>query len=126
MTKLGLAPRKSLDVAFPHVPQKYLCYFIRGYFDGDGCVNISRNSKRLRVIFTSGSRIFLSTLSERLADALPIEKQNVANSTRSYQLGYSTREAIKVLEFLYGNLSECPYLKRKYLIYEKWRGTQMA
>lgn len=126
VTKLGLAPRKSLDLAFPHVPQEHLCYFIRGYFDGDGCVNIRRDNKRLHVVFTSGSKAFLSTLSERLAGVLPIGKKNVVNSTKSYQLRYSTREAVKVLAFLYKDPLKYPYLKRKYLIYKKWRGTQMA
>lgn len=126
VTKLGLAPRKSLDIAFPYVPEDHLCYFIRGYFDGDGCVNIRHDNKRLHVVFTSGSKVFLSALSERLAGALPVGKKNVVNSTRSYQLRYSTREAVKILAFLYEDLLKCPYLERKYAVYKKWRGTQMA
>ena len=35
---LGLYPNKSLTVRFPKVPKKYLRHFVRGYFDGDGCV----------------------------------------------------------------------------------------
>lgn len=126
LIKLGLSPKKSLDMTFPYIPQKYLCYFVRGYFDGDGCLNIRRDSKRLQVVFTSGSKAFLSILSEKLADTLPIGRKNVVNSTRSFQLRYSTREATKVLDFLYRGLLESPYLERKYLIYKKWRGTQMA
>jgi hypothetical protein len=34
----GLAPNKSLTMDFPAVPKKYLFDFLRGYFDGDGCV----------------------------------------------------------------------------------------
>ena len=33
----GVEPRKSYkDLSFPSVPSRYLCHFVRGYFDGDG------------------------------------------------------------------------------------------
>jgi len=37
--KLGGKSRKSLDVKFPMVHQKYLNDFIRGLWDGDGCIS---------------------------------------------------------------------------------------
>ena len=39
--KLGVVYNKSLVLTFPTfdiVPEKYMNHFIRGYFDGDGCV----------------------------------------------------------------------------------------
>lgn len=127
LIKLGLTCKKSLNAIFPSVPQNFLPHFVRGYFDGDGCVNVSREGKRLQVVFTSGSKDFLFTLSERLASSpLSIEEKNVVMSTQSFQLRYSTQEAVRVLEFMYKDLLSCPYLKRKYVIFDKWRRTQMA
>ena len=81
LVKLGLTPKKSLNAAFPDVPQKCLPYFVRGYFDGDGCVNIRDPNERLQVVFTSGSKPFLSALSERLTAAISIKEKAVVNST---------------------------------------------
>ena len=41
LIKLGVMSKKSLIVDFPSftiVPEKFMPHFIRGYFDGDGCV----------------------------------------------------------------------------------------
>ena len=59
--KRGLYPNKSLTVTFPRVPKKYLGAFIRGYFDGDGCIFFEKGkgkngtliTKRIRIIFRS-------------------------------------------------------------------------
>jgi hypothetical protein len=69
---LGGKENKSRDIGFPTVPQKYLSDFIRGYFDGDGCICKiidSRRTKRSGIKkynymanFTSGSKIFIYEL----------------------------------------------------------------
>lgn len=125
LIRLGLKSDKSLDMIFPKVPERYLSFFIRGYFDGDGCVSITGERKRLVVVFTSGSWDFLASLANRFARAINVKEQRVAKSTGSYQLLFSTREATKVLDFMYRRLDQSPYLKRKYSIYQKWRGTQV-
>ena len=48
LLNLGCSERKSLTLRFPteaQVPLKYLHHFIRGYFDGDGCVKYSIDKK---------------------------------------------------------------------------------
>ncbi len=122
LIRIGVGPRKSKTMSFPDVPDEYLSYFVRGYFDGDGCLYCEKGNKRLRVIFTSGSRGFLLALSKRLAGALGVKDQNVVRSTRSYQIRYSTIEAEMILDYIYGGLKKAPYLRRKFLKYGKWRG----
>lgn len=34
----GIGSAKSLSLEFPNVPNCYLSHFMRGYFDGDGCI----------------------------------------------------------------------------------------
>lgn len=126
LIRLGLKSDKSLDMVFPNIPDKFLSFFVRGYFDGDGCVNISKGQYRLNLVFTSGSPHFLNTLGERVANCLLIKHHRAVRSTGSYQLRYSTREAIQILDYMYKDLDLSPYLKRKYTIYQKWRGTQVA
>lgn len=82
LINLGCTTRKSLTLEFPSeniVPKEYLKDFIRGYFDGDGCISYSerdyvdkRNNKQYtqKNIVSSfiGTHDFLSDLSEILSD----------------------------------------------------------
>lgn len=44
--KHGVTPRKTFTTKFPfHLDKKYYKHFIRGLFDGDGCIYIAKNGK---------------------------------------------------------------------------------
>ena len=75
LLKLGLSPAKADRLSLPEVPGEYLRHFVRGYFDGDGCVsygyykrkNRSRKFFLLMVRFASGSKNFLGNLLRTLS-----------------------------------------------------------
>lgn len=124
LLKLGVTPRKSLTILFPTIPSRYLSYFIRGYFDGDGCIYLLKR-KYPRIVFTSGSNKFLQGLSQALSTVLSIPIKNTYSQLKEsnnlcYQLQYNTKIAIKILEFMYKNLEKAPYLERKLAIYQKY------
>lgn len=54
----GINPSKSLNIKFPYVPEEYLSHFVRGYFDGDGCIYKNKNF----VNIVGGSREFTEEL----------------------------------------------------------------
>jgi hypothetical protein len=54
----GINPNKSLNIKFPYVPEEYLSHFVRGYFDGDGCIYKNKNF----VNIVGGSLEFLQEL----------------------------------------------------------------
>ena len=120
LERLGLHPRKSLDMMLPHVPYRFLSDFVRGYFDGDGCISIGKAKNRphnkLSVIFTSGSKEFLCSLEHVLKTRCVGECKKVYDSHNSYQLSYCSVSALKILEFMYGKAIERKllYLDRKY------------
>lgn len=70
LLQLGMTPVKSKTLIFPRIPKKYMSNFIRGYFEGDGCVYFKqyfakdRKTMRwcLQARFTSGSKGFLEAL----------------------------------------------------------------
>ena len=66
---LGGKERKSKDVKFPTIPEEYLPDFVRGYFDGDGC--ISRFGVSCISFFTCGSLDFISSLYDCLQKRFP-------------------------------------------------------
>lgn len=126
--KIGLRPNKSLNMRFPHIPLKYLNNFIRGYFDGDGCIFLQTTKgkkrqtiiKKLSVIFTSGSKVFLHKLSVVLRKNTGLKYNKIYNSHRSYQLRYNTCDSIKLFKFFYRNTPKDFYFKRKFKIFLKY------
>lgn len=117
---LGVTPRKSLRLQLPPVPDIYFNYFLRGYFDGDGCVNIYTQKNRphlfLQVIFTSGCKSFLEKISSKLFDFLQVQSK-VGFYSGAYRLSYKTKQCLKVLAYMYKSLNLVPFLGRKYKIY---------
>lgn len=130
LTSLGLYPNKSLTIQFPDIPKEYLHHFIRGYLDGDGCVYFYRAlgkkgklvTKKLSVIFTSGSETFLGKLKAVLKGHLDLRQKKIYKGQRAYQLRYGTSDSVKLFSFLYKNVSPHSYFTRKtkpFLLYFK-------
>lgn len=68
LVRYGCTPRKSKTLLFPELPQYYMWHFIRGYFDGDGCICVYTDKwecRRTTVSF-SGSVLFNRRLREIL------------------------------------------------------------
>ncbi len=124
LENLGLHPRKSLNMELPHIPYRFLSDFVRGYFDGDGCMAFenmkNRPHNRLKVIFTSGSKNFLCSLSYALKARCVGKPGSVYDSHNSYQLLYRSLDALRILEFIYTKAKErnLLYLDRKYNKYK--------
>lgn len=121
---LGVRPRKSLTMKLPQIPEEFLNYFLRGYFDGDGCVNIYKQRGKksiIQIVFTSGSKTFLSHLSKLLSFNLSIKLKNIYFTGGAFRLIYKSKSAFEILTFMYKNLCEAPYLKYKYLKFIRFR-----
>lgn len=118
----GLYPNKSLTIKFPNIPQIFLPDFVRGYFDGDGCVYLERSKgkkqklilRRLRVIFTSGSEEFLKSLQAELKRIAGLERGRLFFSHRSFQLVYPTSDSLVIFKFMYRHTHVPLFLERKY------------
>ena len=65
LKNLGLYSNKSLTITFPNetiLPKQYIYDFIRGYFDGDGCIMTPETSKHKLRISIIGSKPFIESL----------------------------------------------------------------
>lgn len=128
LVKLGLYPNKSLTIKFPLIPKKYLSHFVRGYFDGDGCVRIDmKKGKRqalilnkLCTVFTSGSKEFLLELATQIHDATKTDLLKVYHGHRSFMLSYTTTDSVKIFKWMYGQVKGDVYLARKVSIYSRY------
>lgn len=115
LNKWGVIPRKSLKITFPLWLQKELIpHFIRGYFDGDGC--IPNNIKEMRVTLISTEK-FCEVLSVHLKEKLNIHCSisychNNANSpTRELRIS-GKKQTQKFLEYIYKDAEL--FFERKY------------
>lgn len=122
LLKLGISPSKSLTVRMPDVPAFVLKDFIRGYFDGDGCVNIYRSRgltqeiilRQLKIIFTSGSQLFLEDLLRVLNERFSLRLVRIYPNSRAFQLRFSTRDSVTLFKFMYENTPEELFFSRKF------------
>lgn len=71
LEKYGVIPNKTYHTFFPDIPNDLLKHFIRGYFDGDGCVCFTKN--KLVVSFT-GSKIIIPEIINKLLEANVINR----------------------------------------------------
>jgi intein/homing endonuclease len=131
LQQLGVVERKSLIIYFPIVPNEFQHAFIRGYFDGDGCIHIerqpiSRTIRRLTTVFTSGSSPFLEKLNEILHTAAGVQKEKKIIVTKgsygsAFQLRFSTRDSLLLFQYLYPKSRKSHLcLQRKYDIFSRY------
>ena|SRR3989344_811059 len=129
LAKFGVTPHKSLTMCLPSIPIRFTGDFVRGYFDGDGCVYYEQGrgktsliKKRLAVIFTSGSKTFLHQLNILLSQRAGTSIRTIYSYARNaHRLRYSTADSKILFPFIYKNAKRKElYLSRKYAIFYKY------
>lgn len=107
---LGGKESKSNDIEFPIIPNEFLPDFIRGYFDGDGCIMRLKNN-RLNSAFTSGSKNFLFDLLKILREEAGVLGGSYDISSQSIKFG--KKDTIKIGEYMYKNNPELFLLRKR-------------
>ncbi|HVS79472.1 MAG TPA: LAGLIDADG family homing endonuclease [Candidatus Paceibacterota bacterium] len=124
LAALGFESRKSNILTFPHVPDELMPDFIRGYFDGDGCVSFTKIYRKDRNMldwsfttrFTSGSKKFLLELHRILLES-GLKGGYLYKKQRGFELVFSRRDSLALFYLIYNN-GRCPiYLRRKKKIF---------
>lgn len=119
LINLGCIPNKSLTLEFPteeRLPKYLLHHFMRGYFDGDGCI-YSPSDKSKGIFSVLGTHNFLNSYEKYLLDGIgrksPTKRQHKDSWNKNTdQIAYGGRQQInKISHFLYKDATI--YLKRK-------------
>jgi len=100
IVKLGGQQRKSLITSFPKIPKKYIPDFVRGLFDGDGCISIYANKCSASCYICSGSGKFLKKLRIVLIRNYNIFGRRIYSDT-CFRLYFSTENLIKLGKMMY-------------------------
>lgn len=127
LSKLGFTSRKSKYIKLPNVPRRYFSDFVRGYFDGDGCVSLGnyqqknrkKSSRILMTRFTTGNKNFLQDLLEFLQKYTNIKGGTIYKKKGSFELTFSIKDSLRLYRFMYADIKSNFFLERKYQIFQK-------
>lgn len=119
LVKLGVIPNKSLSVKFPNeniLPKYLYSHFIRGVFDGDGCLHINENT-RVKSFSIVGNNDFISAINKFLQKELKLNLTQLIYDKKHNEnvvsLRYSsTSDLYKLYNYLY-NESELLMERKK-------------
>jgi len=119
LNNYGCVPKKSLTLKFPNETifkdKALIKDFIRGYFDGDGCISYCDNKHEHMTISILGTKEFLETLQ----NYLPLEKENKIHKHKNvYLLSFQRSRGKYILNYLYSNSTI--FLERKEIRYKEY------
>ena len=114
LMKLNVVPRKSVVAEFPNIPEKYYRDFIRGYFDGDGCVTYTQLDTRRKGKFqiVGGPNILLKFQEIFKKNDIETHYYSINHSKADELMTASIPEIQKIFSYLYKDATV--YLDRKY------------
>lgn len=128
LAKLGCIQGKTYTLEFPNIKESLYNHFIRGFFDGDGCLSIKdRKDRRIKgacmnyTFNISGKESVLLKIQDILVNLLHITKTPLKIQKNNFAkiLQYGGRKVVtKIMNYLYDNATI--YLKRKHDLYLKY------
>lgn len=109
----GCFINKTKSIRFPNLREDLIRHFIRGFYDGDGSLILSKEKWHNSLNFTSGSIVFLEQLQEKLK-SIAITNGGISKEKKCnvWHLRYGGKQVHIILDWLYNNSNF--YLKRKY------------
>lgn len=124
LIKQGVYQNKTFTIKYPNIPIEFERHFIRGYFDGDGCIRVkidSRNGKESGDLrFVSGSIDMLNSINERMNFLFGTKLNTLYGSKdKNYKfLGWSSMKDIEsIYNYFYTDSNF--FLKRKKETFDK-------
>jgi intein/homing endonuclease len=111
LRELGLNPAKTFTITYPKwIKLNLQRHFIRGYFDGDGCIYY--NNKRLEFILV-GRLNFIQNIQNILMKECDLKQIKIRKERNVYRLNYCGNiQCLRIFDWLYKNSNI--YLERKY------------
>lgn len=108
----GIFNKKSLtmtDECANYVPESLLNHFIRGYFDGDGCIREYKNEYSFAL---AGTEMFLDRIKKILKIKIGVSDVKNSFNRGINQISYGgNRQLLRIREWLYSNSTV--FLERK-------------
>jgi hypothetical protein len=92
LLKWGVMPNKTFKIKFPEIDNSMIRHFIRGYFDGDGCISkIKNRNSDLITIFTASNEFMESLVSHLTKFGI---KSNTYTRESGFAISFSSKESV--------------------------------
>ena len=124
LENLGIYSNKTMSVRYPDIPDNLQNHFMRGVFDGDGCISLRTdkrdNKQRGQVNICSGSYDFIKEYYDKLVIFANLDGKNKIRCPKGtyYVVDWGGLSDVeKIYEFLYKDSKV--YLLRKKEIFDK-------
>lgn len=122
LLKYGLIPNKTHTTFFPDIPENLYSHFIRGVFDGDGCVHIDKtNNLHIKIV---GNSELLIRIQEIIVNKCEVSSTKIVHCPKA-QLNIvaiqhgGNLKTIKILDYIYKDATL--FMSRKYQIYKQFK-----
>ena len=117
LSNLGCVPNKTGIIRLPDIREDLIRHFIRGFFDGDGCIQLQDKIYHCRFDLTSASKLFLEDIRPIITSvALTNGSLNKEKKYDVWHLNYSGHQVKQILNWIYKDADY--YMQRKYVKYE--------
>ena len=119
LNSYGCTPRKSLTLKFPDISifknKNLIRHFIRGYFDGDGCLTRHINKTIVTPVASIlGTYEFLDSIVKYIGINGNI-RHDYRHSNNTFSIEFNKKATISFINYIYNNSTI--YLDRKYKLY---------
>ena len=119
LAKIGCVQGKTYTLEFPDIPKSLYSHFIRGFFDGDGCISVTKRKDRTKhslqyqLNFVGKESVILK-IQDIICSNTGVFKTKLRNRNSFAKcISWSGRIVCKkILDYLYNNATV--YLERKY------------
>ena len=113
----GIPPNKSLIMEMPYIPSKYMRDFVRGVFEGDGCITFSSIISP-KIVFATGSERFAYGLGKAIEKQTGLKVHVYVDKKNTWTLEYNSITSVKMLfKYMYEGVPSELILKRKYDVF---------
>ena len=115
--EIGCVKNKTFSCKVPIIPTQLYRHFIRGYFDGDGCLHIGKKSRVDWSIV--GNEYFVTKIQDIITQVLNLKRNKIyehkskTGNNSTFYLRYTSKKSIQVLQdWMYKDATL--FMKRKY------------
>lgn len=104
---MGLMSDKSFKIRFPNIKECLINHFIRGFFDGDGCISIFliKNKYKSCSFSITSNKIFLEHIQKIFMSILNLSKTKLSKDNRGNNINslvYGGKQnCLKIRDYLY-------------------------
>ena len=118
LAKYNIIPNKTFIFTFPNIPSEYYFHFIRGYFDGDGCLTRTKSTNKY-LMSILGTKELLQKIQSILGlEHITLIQRFPERNNNNYTLQIcGNQQIIKLLNMIYQESDDSIRLARKHLLF---------